>query len=230
MPQYSITLKAGERKRQTFGHARYLTLADLGAASSLDVELEVAGTARESLRGLRTRDRIAVGGGGFEACSFMSAVDCTIDVIASVIDVRLNNSDGNAVQASIVGTVPVSVVSPDPLPVEVSRGDSPANPLHISGAILGDTPATVVTDKAAVAAGPAAAVVLAADPTRLEAVFYNIGPDPVALGMAGITWAKRAIVLSAGDTWIESRGAPMAWYAITDAAKAGSVTVQERKA
>jgi hypothetical protein len=48
----------------------------------------------------------------------------------------------------------------------------------------------------------------------------------VAIGPAGLTWAKRVIVLDVGDVWIEDRGANLAWSAICDAAKTASVTWQ----
>lgn len=230
MAQLSITLQAGIPKRQTFGTSRFLTLHNLGDAALVDVDIEVAGFAQESLRSLRARDRIEVPSPGFEAATFKSATNCTIEVIASMMDIRLNNNEGQNVQAEIVGTVPVEVTGPDPLQVETSRGGAPATPFYVSGLTYNDTPAATLTDQAAVAAGPAAAPLLAADATRLEAVIFNQGPAAVALGMLGITWAKRAIVLQAGDAWVESRGATKAWYVITDAGLAASVTVQERKA
>lgn len=230
MAQLSITLRAGVPKRQTFGFARFLTLQSLGDAALVDVAIEVAGFSQESLRGLQARDRIVVGDSGFEAATFTAATDCTIEVIASLIDVRLNNNEGQTVLANIVGTVPVQVTGPDPLPVANDRGDAPANPVYVTGLTLAETPANTVTDAAAIAASPVAAALLAADATRLEMVIFNQGPSAVAIGMAGITWAKRAIVLNAGDTWIEQRAAAKAWQVITDAGGAANVTVQERKA
>lgn len=231
MPQFSITLKAGVPKRQTFGRAQFLTLADIGVASGVDVDVEIAGMAQERLQGLRRADRIQAP--PFEAATFTAAVDCTISVIASLVDVRLINGNGQTVDATIVNSPTVHTFRGEdagtPLYVQPDRGADALTPVYVTGILSEDAPAANITDNAAVAAGPVAAALLAADATRLEFVAYNIGPDPVAIGMAGITWAKRAIVLNAGDTWIERRGAAKAWEVITDAAKAGSVTVQERK-
>lgn len=222
MAHIQITLQAGKAKRQTFGPSQFLTIASLGAAQGVDVDLEVANIARESFRNLRTRDRLQVQGGRFTSASFTAAVDCTIEVIASMVDVRLNNQEGNSVDATVVGPFPLSVAT--------SRGDAAGNPLYVSGQVLGDTPCATVTDDAPIAVPAATPTdILAADPTRLEAVIYNQGPDPVAIGMVGVTWAKRAIVLNAGDCWIEARAAAKAWAAITDAGKTATVTVQERK-
>jgi hypothetical protein len=78
-----------------------------------------------------------------------------------------------------------------------------------------------------VAVGAAAVVVKAANVNVRRARFYNIGPDPVALGSAGITWANRTLVLNAGDTWVEDNAGNLAWSGICAATKTASVTVQE---
>ena len=101
----------------------------------------------------------------------------------------------------------------------------------MSGTVLGDTPASVGVNTPAVnvpAATPTDLV--AADATRLEVIFYNQGPDAVAIGLTGITWANRAIVLNAGDCYIEARLAAKPWQAITDAGTTAKVGIQERKA
>jgi hypothetical protein len=136
--------------------------------------------------------------------------------------------------------VKVEIDSPLPLPVELDIGDDPGNPiyvvndrgtpgnlLHVTGVSLSDAPAVSVTNNAAVACSDVAAVVIAADTDRREIRFLNLGPDPVAIGAAGITWAARTIVLEQGDIWIEDRGANLAWSGITDTGDAADVTVQE---
>lgn len=55
--------------------------------------------------------------------------------------------------------------------------------------------------------------------------FCNIGSDPVAIGTASLTWAKRNIVLNPGDMWIESDTPEAQWYGICDATKTASVTM-----
>jgi hypothetical protein len=226
--QYTIFLKAGKKIRQVF-EGKTLLVMDMGVAPQLDVlNIEINGYVAEQYRGVKRGFRFR--GPLFGAAIFQSPVDAQIEVAVSMADVSVNYQDGNTVNANIVGTVPVAVQG-TPLPVSTDRGQNAGAPLFVSGAVLGDTPANNIVDDAGVAVGGAAAVdVLAADATRLEAVFFNQGPDPVALGMLGITWAKRAIVLNAGDTWVESRAAAKRWQAITDATKAATVTVQERKA
>lgn len=226
--QYTIYLKAGVPVRQVF-QGTTLLIMDMGVAPQLDVlNIEIDGYATEQYRGVKRGFKFR--GPTFGAALIQSPVDAQIQVVVSMADVTVNYQDGNTVNANIVGTVPVAVQG-TPLPVSTDRGQNAGAPLFVSGAVLGDTPAANIVDDAGVAAGGAAAVdVIAADATRLEVVFYNQGPDPVALGMLGITWAKRAIVLNAGDTWIEARAAAKRWQAITDAGKAATVTVQERKA
>lgn len=63
---------------------------------------------------------------------------------------------------------------------------------------------------------------------RRSVRFTNLGPDPVAIGAAGLTWAKRCIVLNAGDTWVEDTASNLAWVAITESAgKTASITTNE---
>lgn len=229
MPRYSIPLTANEAIRLPYP-GKFLQIVDPGDATTVNVQVEW---------GINQQDVENYGPAPvnftidaderFMALELLSTVDTTVDLLVSNRKARI--SDGQGVNATIVNPlpVPVSVSGPNPLPVANDRGDSALTPVYVTGVLSEDAPAANITDNAAVAAGPVAAALLAADATRLEFVAYNIGPDPVAIGMAGITWAKRAIVLNAGDTWIERRGAAKAWEVITDAAKAGSVTVQERK-
>lgn len=229
MPQVPITLKAGQPTRQGFGDARYLTLVSLGVASTVNLQIEAAGgLLREEVRGLKMRDRIAVET-GFDAATFTAPVDCTIEVFASLMDLRLNNGDGSEVNANILGTVPVSIASPLPVPVQNDRGGSLAAPVFVSGLTYTDTPAGSLLNAAAVAMGAAAAQIIAANANRLELRITNLGTVPVAVGAAGITWASRCIVLQPGDTWVEAKGAALAWHGITETA-ASSVTVQELRA
>lgn len=91
--------------------------------------------------------------------------------------------------------------------------------------------AVTLQDNAATAVASTAVALVAANPSRRSLRITNLGPDPVALGAAGITWVKRCIVLNAGastgDTHFEDNAANLAWYAICDAGKSASVTTQE---
>lgn len=100
--------------------------------------------------------------------------------------------------------------------------DSSQFPLDVQEGV-----ATSVTAGTAVAVTAANTALLAANALRKAHRVLNLGPDPVAIGPAGQTWAKRTIVLNVGDVWIEDSGANVAWSAICDAAKTASVTVQE---
>lgn len=213
--QYNITLLAGVEQRQEF-QGTVLLLVDTGAASAIDLKVELEGNLpveelRDMKRGLRLRTP------GFKSARFLSSIDTTIVVVVTRADIAINFSDGNNVVATIADL---------PLPVSNDRG-ALGNPVYVSGITYTDAPATAVNNLAAVAVTSAGAVLLAADANRKAARFLNLGPDPVAIGGAGITWAARAIVLQAGDVWIEERGANVAWSAITDAGTTASVTRQE---
>ncbi|RVU46100.1 hypothetical protein [Rubrivivax rivuli] len=69
-------------------------------------------------------------------------------------------------------------------------------------------------------------VIAAANAARRTLRICNLGPDPVAIGAAGLTWAQRCIVLLAGDVWVEDRGGNLAWSGICEAGKNASVTWQ----
>lgn len=213
--QYNITLVAGVEKRQEF-QGTVLLLVDTGAASAIDLKVELEGNLpveelRDMKRGLRLRTP------GFKSARFLSSVDTTIVVVVTRADIAINFSDGNNVVATIADL---------PLPVVNDRG-APANPVYVSGLSYTDAPATAVNNLAAVAVTGAGAALLANDPDRKAARFANIGADPVAIGGVGITWAARVIVLSPGDVWVEERGANIAWAAITDAGDTASVSIQE---
>lgn len=220
--QYRINLLAGIEQRQEFT-GKTLLLLETGTANTVDMRVEVMGFGVENLRGMRRGARLRTP--GFTGCTFTSAVDTTIEVVATEADISINNSDGAAVQATIVGTVPVSVTA-QPIAVVPDRG-APGTPVYVSGITYSDAPATAIVDNAAVVCGPVAAVLLAASATRKRARFCNLGASDVSIGTTGHTWAKRCIVLAPGDVWTEDDAANLAWVGITDAGGAASVTVQE---
>jgi hypothetical protein len=213
--QYTINLQAGQELRQAF-IGTTLVLLDLGAASAIDLEIEVDGYGVEQLRGVKRGLRVT--GPTFTGARFRSAVDTTIEVVASAAAISVNYTEGATVNATIAG--------PLPLPVVNDRG-APGNPVNVVGITYSDAPATAIVDRAAVAVTSAGASILAASAGRKRARFANLGPDPVTLGTTGHTWAKRCIVLEAGDVWIESDAANLAWTAITDTGTTASVTAQE---
>lgn len=213
--QYTINLKAGQPTRQTFRDTT-LVLLDLGAASAIDLALEVENFGVEELRGVKKGLRVT--GPLFTSCLFTAAIDCTIEVIASAAAISVNYTEGATVNAQITG--------PLPLPVSNDRG-SPGAPVYVSGVTYTDAPAVAIVDRAAVAVTDAGATILNASATRKKARFCNLGPDPVTLGTTGHTWAKRCIILEAGDLWIEEHAANLAWTAITAATTTASVTAQE---
>lgn len=237
--QYRINLKAGVPTRQEL-QGRTFVIVDTGAATEIDLKIEIQGFASEELRAVRRGFKLRAP--GFTSCLVQAAVDCTLEIVTSWADISINYQDGNSVNATIVGVPKVSIdgqpvkvdtegrvvkVQQDtPLAVLLDRG-APANPVYVSGLTYSDAPATSIVDRAAVAVTDVGAVILAADTSRKAARFANTGTDPVALGTTGITWGKRCIVLNPGDVWVEEKAANLAWAAICDATKTASVTAQE---
>lgn len=210
-------LTAGQRvKIDTAG--RFFLLVDTGAASSIEVKLDLPGQNDELIQQARAGFRARLMTARFARVFLMAAVDCQVEIIISDNDVDFSFRDGAEINATIVGPLPV--------PVANDRG-SVANPVNVVGATINDAPATALNNLAQVACGPVAAVVKPANVNSRRARFTNFGPDAVALGGAGITWATRCVVLDPGDTWVEDNAANLAWSAITDAGKAATVGVQE---
>lgn len=236
--QYRVNLKAGVETRQEL-QGMVFVLLDTGAAPAIDLKIELFGITVEELRGVKKGLRVrAPAGVAFSSVTLRAAVDCTVEMFASVADLSINYQDGATVNANINGTVPVAITGQplqteivgQPLQVVNDRG-APAAPVHVVGLTYSDAPATAIIDNAPAAVTHVAILLLAVDIARKRARFTNLGPDPVTLGTTGHTWAKRCIVLAEGDTWIESDGANLAWVAITEAnGNTASVTAQEVKA
>jgi len=212
--QYRITLTAGVEQRQEFT-GQTLVILDTGAATSIDMVVEISGYAVEELRGVKRGLKMQTP--GFTAAKFTSSVNATIEVIVSSANISVNYQDGATVNANILG---------QPLAVVNDRG-APANPVNVVGITYADAPAVTLQDNAAIAVTDTGAALVSANANRRGLRFTNIGTDPVTIGFTGITWAKRCIVLNAGDTWVEERAANLAWAADCDTAKTASVTVQE---
>ncbi|MBB1073642.1 hypothetical protein HUU62_04365 [Rhodoferax sp. 4810] len=213
--QYSITLTAGVPLRQEF-QGSTLVLLDTGTAADLDMNLEVAGFAVETFRDIKRGLKLRANGATFTGATFTAGVNTTIQVIVSNANIDINYTEGATVNASIVG---VPVVSND-------RG-APGTPVYVTGITYSDAPAVTLQDNAAVTVTSAGAALVAANAARRGLRITNIGTDQCAIGFTGLTWAKRCLILASGDSWVEERAANLAWYAITDAAKTASVTVQE---
>lgn len=212
--QQTVNLKAGQLARVQMAGV-YAALVITGAAAVVAVALRAGNGTIDELRtvgrSITVRSELP-----FDAVELRANVDTVVELVVTNGRVTVDTLDGST----------VNVTASTPLLVSNDRG-SPGNLLHVTGVSVTDAPATGLSNGAAVACGPAAVVVKAANVNARAARFCNLGPDPVALGGAGITWAARCIVLYAGDVWLEDRAANLAWSAITDAGKTASVTVQE---
>lgn len=213
--QQTANLTANLRTRVDVA-GRHILVLSTGAAASIELwvysENDELESIRTAMRGFKAR--VPDGFTRFEVRSPVNAV-CEFVISNGVVD--FDFITGTAVQATIAG--------PLPLPVSNDRG-SPGNLMFVSGVSLADAPAVAASSNAPVACSPVAAVVAVANAARRAIRFANLGPDPVSIGPAGLTWAQRVIVLNSGDVWLEDRAANLAWSAITDAAKTSSVTWQ----
>jgi len=217
--QFQVNLTAGVVWRQQTAGA-FFVLMSTGVASSVDVrfvdhahELEHITTAS---RGLKAR---MPAGRKFNAVEFLSTVPCTLSFIISDGAIDVDIIDG--------ATVTIGNTGANPVPVSNDRG-SPGNPVYVNTALAGLPAAVAIADDAAIPVTAALTACVAANANRIRVIFTNQDPtNPVAIGGAGLTWAKRAIVLQPGDTWVEERGANLAWSAICNAGQTATVGVQE---
>lgn len=213
---FFINLKAGQWVRQETGGS-YFMLADTGAASSVSVRLEMDGGNDEEISQAARGFYARLKSGRFRSVLLRAPVDAVVRMVISDQDIEFNFIDGAKIKAEITNL---------PLPVSNDRG-TPGSPLYVTGSLGGGAPVGSMTNAPPVACGPAGSTVVDPDSGRLELRVSNLGPDPVALGSVGLTWANRCIVLQPGDMWIETTAATLEWAAITDAGKSASLAVQE---
>ena len=208
--QFDQTLPAGvEVKQQTSGS--YFSMLSMGGSTGLKVQFYAGNELLDELRGI-TRIFSGEFPRPFDRVTFTSTNAATVQFVISDGAVKFQGGDVNA---TIQGAVNV-----------VNDRGTPGNLLYVSGVSVSDAPATAMTANGPVAMSPTAAVIAAADATRRTLRIANLGTDPMTIGPAGVTWAKRTVTLNAGDVWVEERGANLAWYGITDTAKTASATWQ----
>lgn len=212
--QQTVNLVAGQLARVQAGGV-YAAIMITGAAAIVSVTLKAGNQVIEELRtvgrGLTVRSEVP-----FDAVELRAGVGTVVELVVTNGRVTVDSLDGST----------VNVTATAPLPVSNDRG-SPGNLLYVAGVSLADAPATAIVNGGPVACGPVAGVVVAANANRRALRVTNLGPDPVALGAAGITWATRCVMLYPEETWIEDRAANLGLSGITDAAKSANVTVQE---
>jgi hypothetical protein len=198
--QHIVNLTANVwTKQESLG--QLLVLLDQGAANTIAVRIYQGPHILEEISSAATGFKARMLQGSFTHFELKADANCQAKIVVTENAIDFDWFEGSRVH----------IISSLADPVYVTQVGVPA------GAI-GDAAAVAVTD--------ALTAVIGADATRAEIRFYNQGPDPAALGGAGLTWAKRTIVLDPGETWIEDRAANLAWSAITDAGNSASVTTQ----
>lgn len=123
----------------------------------------------------------------------------------------------------------IQITSATAQTVRVFVGSGDAGMRRFTGdvKIIGGEDSKTLENTPAVAVTAVETALAAARVARRSIRFTNIGTNPVAIGAPGITWARRCIILNAGDTWLEESAAALAWAAICDTAQAASITAQE---
>lgn len=214
--QYSVNLTGGADWVIQHTAGMQFALLSTGVAASVEVRLRRNSETLEEVRTASRGFRARMDSMQFSHVELKAAVDCTVEISITEVGIDFDFTEGATVNAVIQGL---------PLAVSNDRG-SPGNPMNVVGVTINDSPATGLTTSLPVAVTSAGASLASASAARREVRFTNFGPDPVAIGPSNQTWAKRAIVLEVGDTWVEDRGANLQWAGITDAGKTASVGVQ----
>lgn len=215
--QQTINLVAGIRQRIERS-GRFFMVLDTGAATDVEVWLFNGSQELEYMRTAERGTKLRLQGDFFTHAEMRSTVDASCEIVISNGLVDIDLFSGAAVNATIVNPIPV--------PVSNDRG-SVANPVNVTAVTVADAPAVSIVNHAPVACTDVEAVVKAAAANVRRCRFKNLGPDPVALGGAGITWAARTIVLEVDETWVEDFAGGLAWSGICDAGQTASVTSQE---
>lgn len=226
--QYSITLSANVWTPQAVP-GRYICLLSTGAAVSVEVRIvrgsQDLGQIRTAQRGLQAE----ITGEPFTRVEFRSSIATTVEAVITDGSLRIDPLEGASVNATITNNpLNVSMARGEPgtpLIVQNVLGDA-GTPVHVIGPRADDAPGAAIAEPAAVAVTAALTSVIGASATRARLRILNQGPDPVAIGGPGLTWANRAIVLAVGAMWEESSGANLAWSAVCDTAKTATLGVQ----
>ena len=220
MSQFSVPLQAGVKTRIEV-RGQFFMVRSVTNAAKLDVLIEVRGSGEsndEEFSAVEGGFKARLSAGRFDAVVVTASLACTVVYIVSDNAVDFDFFAGSNVNATLIAPLPLNVVN--------DRG-TPGNLLFVSGVSIADVPAVSSPDNAAVACSAVIAAIVAANAARRQITFCNLGPDPVTLGALGHTWAKRCLILNAGDAYVEDRAGNLAWYAICDAAKTASVTSKE---
>lgn len=205
MKTRNLTLVAGQDKQDTEGGTTLVVefVSALGTLKLtwLDMEGNRAGTITNVQAGKKYSP-----GFEFSGYSLRSGVDADIRLLVGYGDADV----GQVVNVTIAEATIINDGS-DPVPVEGSVE-----------LILADT----ITDNAAVAVTDALTAVLAAGAARRSVRLLNQGANDVAIGGAGLTWAKRTIVLEPGDMWVEDCAPGAVIKAICNTALTATLGVQ----
>ncbi len=213
MKTRTLNLLAGVEQQDREGGTAFIVeaVSALGALSVtwLDKDGQRKGTITNVLAGKRYFPGFEFGG-----YALVSSVDANVRMI-----VGYGNADVGIVTNVTVADATIINSDANPVPVKIHTSD-------VDSVNVKEVLGTTITDNVAVAVTAAITDVLAALATRRSVRILNQGANDVAIGGAGLTWAKRVIVLGPGDMWIEDCAPGAVIKAICNAALASTIGVQ----
>lgn len=158
----------------------------------------------------------------YDAVILESDTDCTVLIWLARSDVSLGFADGANV--NVQGGVSIVNDQGSRVPVDLAGGTVNVTADNVGISNADDKPVPVknqalstLVDNAAVVVNTGAAQMVLAQPTYRRVRFKNAhATAKIALGGAGVTMAKAAIILEPGDVWVEDDAAGATWYAVSD--------------
>jgi len=228
MAYYRFQLKAGVAFRTPVA-GRVILIDDLGGASGLDVTPNYGGRDLPTMPSRKVAFKFME---PFDGVTLTAPVDCNVGIFLSASDVSLGFTAGSAVSVS-GGQLTIANDGTQRVPVDIAGANIQVNATNVGISNTAANPVPMkhylpqaVTNVDPVNVTAVAAALVAADAARRGLRVKNVGVNPVAIGGAGVAFAKAVILVQPGETWYESEAAPAAWFCICDAGLTSTLNVQ----
>jgi hypothetical protein len=216
---YSYTLKAGVEV-QAGVQGKMILIDDIIGADGVDITPMLNSS---NLRTMPNRKRAFKCWVEYDNLTLKAARDCTLKIWLSKSDVSLGFADGAMV--NVVGGVSVLNDAGHRVPVDIGGGNVQVTATNIG---INNTDANPVPVKVQAPAAPSAisggSVAVGTAPVKLVGdpalkglrIRNNSKSARLALGGADITMGNAAIILEAGEVWVEEIAPGATWYGVSD--------------
>jgi hypothetical protein len=215
---YTYNIKAGVPMPVSV-QGKLILVDSIGAASGIDITPVLNSSTGRTMPGRRKGFKCWV---DYDSLVLESSVDTQVALFLSVTDVSIGFTEG--AQVNVAGGVAITNDAASRVPVDLAGGTVNVNATNVGinntdAAAVPVRPAALanLVDKNAIVVNTGAAQAVVSDASLKRLCIKNASPAArVALGGAGVTMAKAAIILEPGDVWSEDAAAGAAWYATSD--------------